>query len=37
MIYYKPIKVTINALGLVKKIFNIMVYYHSFFDLNIDD
>ena len=35
MINYKPIKVTINISGLVKVIFNLVVWYHGFFDLII--
>ena len=29
MIHYEPIMVTINALGLAKVIFNVVVWHHS--------
>lgn len=28
IVYYKLVKVTINALGLVKVIINVIIYYH---------
>ena len=30
MIYYKLVKITINALGLAEIIIDVVVYYHSF-------
>ena len=33
MIYYKPIKVTINALGLAKAIINVVVHHHEVLEL----
>ena len=32
MVYYKLVKVTIDALGLAKIVINIVVRYHSFSD-----
>lgn len=33
MLYYKQVKVIINALKLVKVILNILVWYYDLFDL----
>ena len=32
MVYYKSVKITINALGLAKVIINVVVYDHGFLD-----
>ena len=32
MVYYKPVKVTIDALGLAKVIINMVVRHHSLSD-----
>ena len=32
MIYYKPVKVIINAVGIVKVIINVVIRYHNFSD-----
>ena len=37
MVYYKPVKVTVNALGLAKVIIDIVVRYHGFLDSIITD
>ena len=29
MVYYKPVKVTINALGLAKVILNVIIWHHG--------
>lgn len=31
IVYYKPVKVTIDRLNLIKVIINIAIYYHSIF------
>ena len=33
MVYYKPIKVISNALGLAKVIFDVIIWYYSFSNL----
>ena len=35
MVYYKPVKITINALGLAKVIINVVVRHHGFPELII--
>ena len=35
MIYYKPVKVNINTLKLVRVIFNMIIKYYSLLDLII--
>lgn len=35
MVNYKPVKVTINAVGLVEVILDIVIQYHGFLDLII--
>ena len=37
IIYYKPVKVIINALRLVKVIVNIVVWYYGLFNLIVID
>ena len=37
MVYYKPVKVTINAPGLAKIIIDVVVRYHSLPDLIVTD
>ena len=37
MVYYKPVKVIINALGFAKVIINMIVSYHSFLDSIVTD
>ncbi len=37
MVYYKPIKITINILGLAKAIIDVLVYYHSIFKKIVTD
>ena len=37
MVYYKLVKVIINALWLVKVIINMVIQYHSLFDSIIND
>ena len=32
MIHYKPVKITINALGLAKIIIDVVMHYHSLLD-----
>ena len=33
MVYYKSVKITIDALGLAKVIINVVIRYHGFSDL----
>ena len=35
IVYYKLVKIIINALGLIKVIVNIMIRYHNFWNLII--
>ena len=37
MVHYEPVKVTIDALGLIKVIFNMVVWHHYFFDSMVSD
>ena len=37
MVYYKPVKITIDALGLVKIIINVIIRHHDFPDSIITD
>ncbi len=37
MIHYKPVKVTIDALSLVKVIFDVVIQYYGFLDSIISD
>ena len=37
MIYYKPVKITINAPGLVEVIIDVVVWYYGLFDSIITD
>ena len=37
IVHYEPVKVTINALGLAKVIFNIVVWHHSLLDLIVSN
>ena len=32
MVYYKPVKITINALGLAKVIINVVMKHHGLSD-----
>lgn len=37
IVYYKPVKVTINALDLIEAIINVVVHYHRIFKSIIMD
>ena len=37
MVYYKPVKVIINASGLIEIIINKIVRYYGFLDLIVHD
>ena len=37
MVHYKPVKVTINALGLAKVILDMVVRYYDFLNLMVSD
>ena len=37
IVHYKPVKITINALGLAKVILDVVVWHHSFSDLIVFD
>lgn len=37
MIYYKPVKVTINAFGLAKVILDVLVQYHGLLNSIVGD
>ena len=37
MVHYKPVKVTINDLGLAEVILNVVVQHHDLFDLIVSD
>ena len=37
MIYYKPVKITINTLGFVKVIINVVVRHHGLSDSIVND
>ncbi len=37
MVFYKPVKVTINALGLAEIIIKIVVWHHGLLDSSISD
>ena len=37
MVHYKPVKITINALGLVEVIIDVVVRYHGLLDLILTD
>ena len=37
MVHYKPVKITLNALGLAKVIINVIVRHHGLLDLIVTD
>ena len=37
MIYYNPVKITIDAFGLAKVIIDVVMYHHGLLDLIITD
>lgn len=37
IVYYEPVKVSIDILGLAKKTINIVVYYHGVLELIVTD
>lgn len=37
MMYYKPVKTTIDVVGLAKVIMNIVIRYNSFLELIVSD
>ena len=37
MVYYKPVKITFNTLGLTQVIIDVIVYYHGLLDSIVTD